>query len=437
MPDWLNFIFSLQFLRQMAAFIVILIVAWLLQFLLQRPLYAVQRRFVQLSWMRKLTTVIQRALWPGLAWLLSRLVVEIFQALAFASGFLMLWVVPFMGLWFLYRLVSTVLRVNLPAQQAQLWSRKVLLPVLLVVGILLGAGLLDDILQQQLTPGGSPLVTVGSILTGMAIVVLFFVLARGVQQFLAQVFLPQAGAEPALAHALAGLVTYSILVIGVIIALSLSGFNLTTLTVIAGGLSVGLGFGLQEIVNNFVSGFILMFERSIGPGDIIEVGDTRGIVQSIGIRSMIIRTLDNIELIIPNSRFLSETMTNLTRADPTVRIRISVGVSYKAKPREVEQALLEAAQHPYILNDPAPSVQFADFGESSLNFDLLVWTREPRRIPVISSDLRYSIWDALAIRNIDIPFPQRDIHIRSGAFLIEKDSAAQPNSQGIQSEEKE
>jgi len=199
--------------------------------------------------------------------------------------------------------------------------------------------------------------------------------------------------------------------------LLVTGFNLTTLTVIAGGLSIGLGFGLQQVVSNFVSGFILMFDRSIGPGDVIEFGDIVGTVENIGIRSMIVKTRHNKEVIIPNSHFLSDIVTNLTRTDRIIRVDIKVSVSYQTNPLEVEQALLEVAQHPGILDEPAPLVQFAEFGESSLDFVLMVWVDDPVRVGAVSSDLRYRIWDAFSRRNIEIPFPQREVYIRGASWL--------------------
>jgi small-conductance mechanosensitive channel len=147
----------------------------------------------------------------------------------------------------------------------------------------------------------------------------------------------------------------------------------------------------------------------------VDVDGHVGEVQRVGVRSTIIRTRDNVDLIIPNSKFLTEVVTNMTYSENLVRIRCSVGVSYNSTPREVEQVLLEVArQHPKILKKPAPSVQFKEFGDSSLNFELLVWTLKAIETPVLTSDLRFGIWDALAARNIEIPFPQRDIHIRSG-----------------------
>jgi potassium efflux system protein len=145
------------------------------------------------------------------------------------------------------------------------------------------------------------------------------------------------------------------------------------------------------------------------------VSETIGVVASVGVRSIRITNLDNVELIVPNNRFMTDIVTNYTRSDKKVRIHVAVGVSYDSKPREVEEALLAAAAHPLVLQTPAPGVLFTGFGDSSLDFELLVWTETPVMIPMLASDLRFQIWEALEARDIKIPFPQRDIHIRTAS----------------------
>ena len=417
-------LFSLAVLAQAVTLIAILVVAWLSQFILGRLFIAFELRLRRVPWARHLPVIALSALPPLLAWWLARLAIDSFDAFGGQTN-LLRWAVPFFTLWFFYRLADTLITISTRTAQAQVWRRKVLLPVTLIAGLLYTFGLLDDFLQLgSLADESLQNITVGSVLAGLAIISLFLLLSRSVFRFLEDGFLPEAGFEPGLAHAVSTLMAYAVLIIGVVAGLMVTGVNLTTLTVIAGGLSIGLGFGLQQIVSNFVSGFILMFDRSISPGDVIEIASTAGTVQNIGIRSIIIKTATNREVIIPNSHFLSDMMTNLTRTDRTVRVDIKVGVSYDADPLEVEQALLEAAQHPQVLEEPSPAVQFLDFGDSSLDFALLVWTNDPIRIPALSSDLRYRIWDSLRQRNIEIPFPQRDLHIRSGAMWQPKDGAS-------------
>lgn len=399
---------------QLVALLLILGLAWALQPFLRQSLKVADRRLADIPWTRKLLTVIKQILLPITARILIQLAVEVFRSASLSSSLLEL-AARLVTLWFIYKLLAAIFTVNLPQAQAKFWTRKVLLPVIVVIALLRLFGLLDQIQSWGFSLGQRELrITVGSIFFGVATLTLFFVLSRGIRQFLQQVFLPRAGAEPALTQAISALVSYSIVVLGAAAALSAMGIDLTTFAVIVGGLSVGLGFGLQEVVNNFISGFILLFERSLGPGDVIRISDETGVVQNVGIRSTTIKTRSDIELIVPNSYFLTEIVTNLTRTERQVRVRISVGVSYSSDPREVKKALLEAVvDHPHVLSEPAPRVQFKDFGDSSLNFDLLVWTNQAHRIPGFSSELRFNIWDALAAHNIEIPFPQRDIHIRT------------------------
>jgi small-conductance mechanosensitive channel len=220
-----------------------------------------------------------------------------------------------------------------------------------------------------------------------------------------------------LSQALSTLTAYVIGFIGQLMALHTLGIDMTSLAVIAGGLSVGLGFGLQAIVSNFISGFILLFDRSVGPGDVVEIEGHVGIVQSVGVRSIVIKTRDGMDLIVPNANFLTETMTNLTRFDPVTRLGIQVGVSYDSDPRDVEQALLAAANHPKVLDTPPPTVHFVDFAESNLEFELKVWTDDPFQLPGLRSALRYNIWYELKARQIEIPFPQWDLNVHPDGRL--------------------
>lgn len=428
---WLHVLTTIFEVRQAAVLAIVLVVAWVLQFPLRRLLDAAKERLAQITWSRKLLIVLRYILLPLTARLLGQLAVDLFQGFGQESTLLSL-ANGLITLWFAYSLIMALLRVNMSLTQARFWSRQVVLPLMVLAGLLHVLGLLSTVLDWGFAFGQQDVqVTLGSLLLGVITIVLFVAISRGASQFLRQIFLPQAGAEPALAQAISALVYYGILITGLAVALSTMGISLTTFAVIAGGLSVGLGFGLQEIVKNFMSGFILLFDRSLGPGDVVYIDDNMGRVQKVGIRSTTVKTKDNIELIVPNSYFLTEIVTNLTRSERLVRLRISVGVTYNASPRDVEQALLEAAtKHSGILSEPAPSVQFRDFGDSSLNFDLLVWTDEAYQIPTLTSDLRYNIWDALAARQIEMPFPQRDLHIRSGIPWSELMQSVQ-NSDGV------
>lgn len=217
--------------------------------------------------------------------------------------------------------------------------------------------------------------------------------------------------------------THSALIVGRYIAIALGifavaaslGIDLSTLTLIGGGLSIGIGFGLQQIVANFISGILLLFEQSLRPGDVINLDGNLGLVQEVNIRSSTILTKDNVEIIVPNEQFLTTNVTTYTRESNLVRVPIEFGVSYSSDPQFVRDLVLRTVvNHGSVKNRPAPEVQFVRFGDSSLDFRVLVWMDNPIIMPRFRSDLYFMIWDAFSKHGIEIPFPQRDIHIRSG-----------------------
>jgi small-conductance mechanosensitive channel len=211
------------------------------------------------------------------------------------------------------------------------------------------------------------------------------------------------------------IVRYIILVIGFVIALQTVGIDLSTLTILAGALGVGIGFGLQNITNNFVSGIIILFERPIKVGDRIEVGEIRGDVVRISMRSTEVVTNDNISIIVPNSEFISSTVINWSHIDRNVRLNFPIGVSYKSDPEQVRKTLLQVAdENPGVLKEPKSDVLIEKFGENSISFNLRVWTREYINRPgVLRSQLFYEVLKKFKQNNIEIPLPQRDINIRS------------------------
>jgi small-conductance mechanosensitive channel len=183
---------------------------------------------------------------------------------------------------------------------------------------------------------------------------------------------------------------------------------------------VGIGFGLQNIANNFVSGLILLFERPIKPNDMVSVGDTDGKVEEIKMRATTVVTRDNVTIIVPNSQFISSEVTNWSHTDPKVRIHVPVGVAYGSDVKLVTDLLLQVAKdHPQVMNEPPPNVWFTGFGDSSLDFELLVWITEPISRQKIRSDLNYAIDAAFRQHDVTIPFPQRDLHLQSLPSAIE------------------
>jgi potassium-dependent mechanosensitive channel len=226
--------------------------------------------------------------------------------------------------------------------------------------------------------------------------------------------LQRAGINRGLQEVIAMLTKYSVVTIATIILLQIWGLDLSSLAILASALGVGIGFGLQDIAKNFGSGLVLVFERPIQVGDFVEVGEFKGTVEQIAARSTEIRTLDHVSIIVPNSRFLEKEVINWSHRNPVSRLHIPVGVAYQADPQTVQTALLEAAQnHPDVLPSPPPTVLFQGFGDSALNFELLVWTSTPNRQFLLRSDLNFLIFETLKRWHIEIPFPQRDLHLRS------------------------
>ncbi len=204
------------------------------------------------------------------------------------------------------------------------------------------------------------------------------------------------------------------MITGTIISFRFVGIDLSGLAVIFGLLSVGIGFGLQNVTSNFVAGLILLFERPISVGDRITVGNEEGDVTAINMRSTSIRTLSNITVIIPNSEFVSAHVVNWSHGDPKVRLEIPVGVSYSSDLDTVIKALEEvASEHPEVLKAPKSDVLLRKFGDSSWNMELRAWISDPKRHPVITSELNCAIVRKFRKYGVEIPFPQRDLHVRS------------------------
>ena len=212
--------------------------------------------------------------------------------------------------------------------------------------------------------------------------------------------------EPDLQYAVSRFVGYCFIAVGFFFAFRVIHLDLSSLAVIVGGLGIGIGFGLQNIVSNFISGLIILAERPIAIGHRIEVGSVAGQVTKIKLRSTVVVTNDNITIIVPNSNFITNPVTNWSYGDPKVRLRLPVGVAYGSDVEKLRRVLLEiAAENPAVLNDPAPSVRFLEFGDSSLNFELAVWTIDMALHPTrFRSDLFFAIERKFRENNIEVPF---------------------------------
>jgi small-conductance mechanosensitive channel len=276
-------------------------------------------------------------------------------------------------------------------------------------------GMAGRVLNYTLFTIGNLLVTPLFLVKVIVFVSLLSLGAHLVRKVLRERILARTSLDEGLKYALSVAVGYLIFFAGATIGLQSMGLDLSSITFLGGAVGLGIGVGLQSIVNNFVSGLILLAERPIKVGDRVEIENLTGDVIQIAARSTWVRTNDNVVIIVPNSEFTSKRVTNWTANDRCVRITLQVGTSYSSDPEQVRRLLLQVAkEHPDVLVDPAPDVIFADFGDSSLDFELRVWTMNQVRTPqILKSDLYFSIFKILQREGIEIPFPQRDLHLRS------------------------
>jgi small-conductance mechanosensitive channel len=258
-------------------------------------------------------------------------------------------------------------------------------------------------------------VTLGN-LVGVAVVLYFlFTFAWVAQEIILHIIEPRTSIDAGTINAALTVGRYVVLALAALFVFWSIGLDPTSLAVIAGGLSVGIGFGLQSIISNFISGIVLLFEQSLRPGDVVEVGGILGTVEELGIRATTVRTYDNVEMIIPNETFFTSTVTTYTHGSRITRIVLTIGAGYNSDPPQVMEILKEAAQrHGLVLDDPAPDVFFENYGDSSIDFHLAIWVADPTHRKRVPSDLRLMIWKEFQKHGIEIPFPQRDLHLRSG-----------------------
>ena len=291
----------------------------------------------------------------------------------------------------------------------------VMAAILVVLNLLGLLGVLKEIMSFTIFARGTTNVTLWIILEAALILLAFVYCSRLLQAYLDYRVYPAVGVEPGLGYAINTFLKYLMLAVGFLIALDVVGLDLRFLFVFAGAVGIGIGMGLQNMAANVISGFTLIFGGKLRKGDWIQVSGHMGVVTDILLRATNVRTRDNIEYLIPNTELVNGTLVNYSLGSPLIRIDVPIGVSYNADPKRVREILLEAAAREHLVSkEKRPVVRFIEFGDSSLNFQLLVWINvrtTPRR--KIRSALYFAIFEALAREGIEIPFPQRDIHIRS------------------------
>lgn len=281
---------------------------------------------------------------------------------------------------------------------------------------------ISGVLEFSLFTIGQKSITVG---TALQILIFCFALiyfSKKLKNWIVRVLLAKRDVEHGQSQSIANIVHYSVLLLGLAIIVQTAGIDLSTISFLAGALGIGIGFGLQNIASNIVSGVILLIEKPIKVGDRVEIEGTIGDIKTIGLRATEIVTLPNIAIIVPNSDFINNRVTNWSHADTLVRYEIPVGVSYDEDPEQISELLKKVAhEHPQVVASPPPDVLFEEFGDSSLNFVLRVWMNTLVKPPrVLRSELNFAISKIFRENGVVIPFPQRDIHFRSGTIDLKK-----------------
>jgi small-conductance mechanosensitive channel len=372
--------------------------------------------------LRLTLALLDASFWPLWALVLLYLGFRIWVCLAPQMAGRPFEIFPLLWFFLLFRILIALTKELLPPGTRRRRIRRGVIPLVFILAASQQLGILTPFLHALARPFlhvDQVGVSILSILVAIFIWAVSLLVARLVASFLRSRLFPGLGIDPHLSESLATLVRYALIFIGLLAAVESLGFDLTTLKIVLGALGIGIGFGLQNVVNNVVSGFIMLIERTVKKGDMIVVGGTDGRVISIGLRSSVVRTRAGHEIIVPNSDLVSSPVTNFSFHDQLVRVDIPLGVSYGADPHQVRELLLEAArEEKRVLAQPPSDVLFKQYGDSSLDFELRVWIDDPWQIPQVRSALYFSIWYKFKKAGIEVPFPQRDLHLRDDEIKV-------------------
>ena len=320
-------------------------------------------------------------------------------------------------LWF-YSLFLVTLYALFPTKSVNHYRQRLLVPLFFLLG--LGAIMSWFLDFQEISKvtlvhlfGGA--VTLGAVFVIVVGLYFWVVSTPLLVNLVVLIFMGRKPKDQSAMQVVSILIRYSLLGLGIVLIFGYVGFNPTALAAITGGLSVGIGFGLKEVIGNFVSGIWLLLERALKPGDVISIDGQMSTVTELGIRATtVLVDKDSSEEIIPNQTLFTQNISTFTKTNKLVKRSLVIGASYGCNPRQVIEILLQVAkQNPKVLNAPAPSAFLIDFGDSSLDFELKFWINNPLMGKSVTSQLACEIWQAFADNNIEIPFPQRDVHIRN------------------------
>lgn len=312
--------------------------------------------------------------------------------------------------WIIIRFTTSILKESN-------WARLLSITALIVAALHILNLLIPTInlLDRLAIDLGGVRISIWLLIKGVVVFTLLLKIATSISSLMEKRILGLEELSPSVQVLLSKAVKITILTVAVIVALGSLGINLSAFAFIGGAIGVGVGFGLQKVVSNLVSGVILLLDSSIKPGDVIEIGSTYGRIQSLSARYVSVATRDKTEYLIPNEDLITTQVVNWSFSDKFVRLKIVVGVSYDADIHEVMHLMVDAAVGvPRVMAEPKPVCQLKNFGDSAIDMELRIWISDPENgVANVSSAVRVAIWDSFKENGIDIPYPQRDVHIKS------------------------
>ncbi len=386
----------------------------LVAYLFSRPLVRLLRRYQEAqAWRFKMPGRLLGAFLPLIASVLAILFFRI-AARAFAREELSFLLIDtaarLLTAWIIIRITSVIIRDSN-------WARTLSVTAWVVAALhilnLLGPTI--DLLDQLAIDLGGVRISVLLMIKGVIVFSMLLKLASTAAGLMEKRIHGIKELTPSVQVLLSKAMTITFMTVAVLMAFSSLGINLSGFAFIGGAIGVGIGFGLQKVVSNLISGVILLLDKSIKPGDVIEVGQSYGRIKSLGARYVSVATRDGFEYLIPNEDLITQQVINWSFSDQLIRLKIGVGVSYDTDVRAAMELMKAAARNtPRVLEQPAPVCQLKSFGDNSIDLELRVWIRDPDKgVANVSSAVRLAIWDAFQAHRIEIPFPQRDVHIKS------------------------
>ncbi len=365
------------------------------------------------NYLRFIVSILQAITFPVLGLIGLYIARNFFETRGWLNGLLdtFTWV---FGVIFAFQIVMVILYTVADPAVVRRYHYRLFIPLLLVFFLFDFLGNLTDLGAVGgivLTTAFNSPITIGAIFVATIGLYLWTDTLQSLDELLHTMISKHTRLDPGGTKAVLTLIRYILIILGIVFALNMLQLDTATVAAITGGLAVGVGFGLREILSNFISGIYLLFERSLHPGDVIEMDGQLSVVDSLSIRSTTVRTLDNIELVIPNQNFFTSSFKTFTGSSKKVRVPIMLQTDCNINPAEVIQVLENTAlNHENVLKEPAPSVFLLNYGNNVASFQLNIWLADPLLMPKTQSDLKVMLWEALKEHNIDLPFPEVELH---------------------------